>query len=51
MLDKDAPILLIEDDRVDVMTVQRALKKNKVSREIKRKKKQKMRRERKVEFY
>jgi len=31
MLDKDAPILLIEDDRVDVMTVQRALKKNKVS--------------------
>ena len=28
MLDKDAGILLVEDDRVDVMTVQRALKKN-----------------------
>lgn len=26
MLDKDAGILLVEDDRVDVMTVQRALK-------------------------
>lgn len=26
MLDKDANILLVEDDRVDVMTVQRALK-------------------------
>jgi CheY-like chemotaxis protein len=28
MLEKDAAILLIEDDRVDVMTVQRALRKN-----------------------
>ena len=31
MLDKDASILLVEDDRVDVMTVQRALKRNRVS--------------------
>lgn len=31
MLDKDAEILLVEDDRVDIMTVQRALKKNAVS--------------------
>ena len=28
MLNKEATILLVEDDRVDVMTVQRALKKN-----------------------
>lgn len=28
MLDQDAAILLVEDDRVDVMTVQRALKKS-----------------------
>jgi len=28
MLNHNAPILLVEDDRVDVMTVQRALKKN-----------------------
>ncbi|MEA2094856.1 MAG: response regulator [Pseudomonadota bacterium] len=31
MLDKDAVILLVEDDRVDVMTVQRALEKNNIS--------------------
>ena len=31
MLDKNETILLIEDDRVDIMTVQRALKKNKIS--------------------
>lgn len=31
MLDKDETILLIEDDRVDIMTVQRALKKNNIS--------------------
>jgi len=31
MLNKDAEILLVEDDRVDIMTVQRALKKNAVS--------------------
>lgn len=31
MLDKDAVILLVEDDRVDVMTVKRALQKNHVS--------------------
>ena len=31
MLDKDAEILLVEDDRVDIMTVQRALKKNAVT--------------------
>ena len=31
MLDGDAGILLVEDDRVDIMTVQRALKKNKVT--------------------
>jgi len=30
MLDNDVGILLIEDDRVDIMTVQRALKKNQV---------------------
>ena len=30
MLGKDETILLIEDDRVDIMTVQRALKKNNV---------------------
>ena len=31
MLDRDAEILLVEDDRVDIMTVQRALRKNAVS--------------------
>ncbi|MCG7897018.1 MAG: response regulator [Candidatus Thiodiazotropha lotti] len=31
MLNKTESILLIEDDRVDIMTVQRALKKNKIS--------------------
>jgi len=31
VLKPDETILLIEDDRVDIMTVQRALKKNKVS--------------------
>jgi CheY-like chemotaxis protein len=31
MLDKDAVILLVEDDRVDVMTVQRALEINNIS--------------------
>ncbi len=31
MLDKDAAILLVEDDRVDIMTVQRALIRNNVS--------------------
>ncbi len=31
MLDENAGILLVEDDRVDVMTVQRALKRNHVS--------------------
>ena len=31
MLKEDAGILLVEDDRVDVMTVQRALKKNRIS--------------------
>jgi CheY-like chemotaxis protein len=31
MLNKNDSILLIEDDRVDIMTVQRALKKNAVS--------------------
>lgn len=31
MIDSDLGILLIEDDRVDIMTVQRAFKKNKVS--------------------
>lgn len=31
MLNKDETILLVEDDRVDIMTVQRALKKNQVS--------------------
>jgi CheY-like chemotaxis protein len=30
MLDKDAAILLVEDDRVDVMTVQRALRRSDV---------------------
>ena len=30
MIDSKAGILLVEDDRVDVMTVQRALKKNRV---------------------
>lgn len=30
MLEKDAAILLVEDDRVDVMTVQRALKRSDV---------------------
>ncbi len=30
MLEKDAGILLVEDDRIDVMTVQRALKRNRV---------------------
>jgi CheY-like chemotaxis protein len=31
MLDKNETILLIEDDRVDIMTVQRALTKNQIS--------------------
>ena len=31
MLNADETILLIEDDRVDIMTVQRALKRNKIS--------------------
>lgn len=31
MLNKDETIMLIEDDRVDIMTVQRALKKNNIS--------------------
>jgi CheY-like chemotaxis protein len=31
MLNKDETILLIEDDRVDIMTVQRALQKNNIS--------------------
>ncbi|MCU7905388.1 MAG: response regulator [Candidatus Thiodiazotropha sp. (ex Epidulcina cf. delphinae)] len=31
MLNRDETILLVEDDRVDIMTVQRALKKNKIS--------------------
>ncbi len=31
MLDRDAAILLVEDDRVDIMTVQRALTRNNVS--------------------
>jgi len=31
MLNKDERILLIEDDRVDIMTVQRALKKNEIT--------------------
>ena len=31
MLNKDETILLVEDDRVDIMTVQRALKKNQIS--------------------
>jgi len=31
MLDKHAAILLVEDDRVDIMTVQRALTRNNVS--------------------
>ncbi|MFI0456896.1 MAG: response regulator [Candidatus Thiodiazotropha endolucinida] len=31
MLNKDGTILLIEDDRVDIMTVQRALQKNNIS--------------------
>ena len=31
MLNKDETILLIEDDRVDIMTVQRALKNNNIS--------------------
>jgi CheY-like chemotaxis protein len=31
MLNSDDTILLVEDDRVDIMTVQRALKKNKVA--------------------
>lgn len=30
MLDRNAGILLVEDDRVDIMTVQRALKRNRV---------------------
>lgn len=30
MLNRDETILLIEDDRVDIMTVQRALQKNKI---------------------
>ena len=31
MLNSDAGILLVEDDRVDIMTVQRAFKKNNIS--------------------
>ncbi|MCU7920839.1 MAG: response regulator [Candidatus Thiodiazotropha sp. (ex Epidulcina cf. delphinae)] len=31
MLNRDETILLVEDDRVDIMTVQRALKQNKIS--------------------
>jgi CheY-like chemotaxis protein len=31
MLDNNASILLVEDDRVDIMTVQRALRKNEIS--------------------
>jgi CheY-like chemotaxis protein len=31
MLNSDETILLVEDDRVDIMTVQRALKKNQIS--------------------
>ena len=31
MLNRDESILLVEDDRVDIMTVQRALKKNEIS--------------------
>ncbi len=31
MLDKEVGILLVEDDRVDIMTVQRAFKKNQVT--------------------
>ncbi len=31
MLNKDAEILLVEDDRVDIMTVQRALRKSAIS--------------------
>jgi CheY-like chemotaxis protein len=31
MFDKGKTILLVEDDRVDIMTVQRALKKNEIS--------------------
>ncbi|MCB1761903.1 MAG: response regulator [Gammaproteobacteria bacterium] len=31
MLDSDVGIMLIEDDRVDVMTVQRAFKKNRIN--------------------
>ncbi len=31
MLNRDETILLVEDDRVDIMTVQRALRKNEIS--------------------
>ena len=31
MLNADETILLVEDDRVDIMTVQRALKKNQIT--------------------
>ena len=34
MLDENAVILLVEDDRVDIMTVKRALQKNKVTNPI-----------------
>ena len=34
MLDENAVILLVEDDRVDIMTVKRALQKNNVSNPI-----------------
>lgn len=34
MLDEHAGILLVEDDRVDVMTVQRALKRNRISNRL-----------------
>ena len=34
MLDKDAAILLVEDDRVDIMTVKRAIQKNSISNPV-----------------
>lgn len=34
MLDENAVILLVEDDRVDIMTVKRALQKNDVTNPI-----------------
>jgi CheY-like chemotaxis protein len=35
MLNREETILLVEDDRVDIMTVQRALRKNEISNELK----------------